>query len=142
MGQKVRDVMTKNPLTLPADATLIEAAISMRDANIGDVLVTKTKDGGELCGIVTDRDIVVRALADNKKPDKTKLDDICSEKMITISPDEELADAVRVMRDEKVRRIPVMENGKAIGVVSLGDLATTRDPRSALGEISAAPPNR
>lgn len=141
MGQKVRDVMTKNPLTLPADATIVEAAISMRDADIGDVLVTKNGNG-ELAGIVTDRDIVVRALAENMKPGQTKLDDILSGRLVTISPDEDVEDAVRVMREEKVRRIPVMENGRAIGLVSLGDLAEARDPRSALGEISSAPPNR
>lgn len=141
MGQKVRDVMTKNPLTLPADATIVEAAISMRDADIGDVLVTKNGNG-ELAGIVTDRDIVVRALAENMKPGQTKLDDILSGRLVTISPDEEVEDAVRVMREEKVRRIPVMENGRAIGLISLGDLAEARDPKSALGEISSAPPNR
>lgn len=142
MAQKVRDVMTRNPLTLPANATLVEAAISMRDANIGDILVTKRGNGGELCGILTDRDIVVRALAEGRNPDETRLDDICSQRLVTISPDEEVEDAVRVMREEHVRRIPVMENGRAIGVVSLGDLAEARDPKSALGEISAAPPNR
>lgn len=140
MAQKVRDVMTKNPLTLPADATVADAATSMRDGNIGDVIVTK--DGGEMCGILTDRDIVVRALAEGLEPKRTKIDDICSHEVVTIAPDEDVENAVRVMREEHVRRIPVMENGKAIGIVALGDLAVARDPQSALGEISSSPPTR
>lgn len=140
MPQKVRDVMTKNPLTLPVGATVEQAAVSMRDGNIGDVLVTT--DDGELVGIVTDRDIVVRALAEGLDPKRAKLDDVLSERLVTISPDQDVADAVRVMREEHIRRVPVMENGKAVGIVALGDLAEARDPRSALGEISSAPPTR
>ncbi|MFZ9886635.1 MAG: CBS domain-containing protein [Myxococcota bacterium] len=141
MGHKVRDVMTRNPLTMLPKATMLEAATSMRDANIGDVLVVDG-DSGPLRGILTDRDIVVRGLAEGLDPSRTTLDDLCSHRLVTISPDEEYENAVRVMREARVRRLPVMENGRAVGIVSLGDLAVWSDPHSVLGEISAAPPNR
>lgn len=141
MGHKVRDVMTPNPLTMLPEATMLEAATSMRDANIGDVLVVEG-DSGPLRGILTDRDIVVRGLAAGLDPARTKLDELCSRRLVTISPDEDYENAVRVMREEKVRRLPVMQNGRAVGIVSLGDLALMSDPHSVLGEISAAPPNR
>lgn len=140
MAKTVREVMTPSPMSLPATASLIEAARTMRDKDVGAVLVTK--DGTELCGIVTDRDIVIRALAAGHDPEKTTLSTICSQELAELSPDASVHEAVNLMRDKAIRRIPVTEHGKPVGILSIGDLAVEEDPGSALGEISAKPPNR
>ena len=111
----------------------------MRDSNIGDVIVA---DNGQICGIVTDRDVVVRATAEGRDPAKTKLADICSQELTTASPSDSVDQAVQLMRRKAIRRLPVVENGRAVGIVSIGDLAQERDPTSALSDISAAPSNR
>lgn len=138
MAQSIREVMTPDPVTLQKTATIGDAAQAMKRSDIGDVLVV---DGDTLCGIVTDRDIVVRAVAEGKDPGQTKLGEICSQDVATLSPDDSVGDAVNTVRDRSIRRIPVIENGKPVGVVSLGDLAMERDPESALAEVSAAAPN-
>lgn len=139
MASTINDIMTKNPRTLTSDSTVAEAASCMSDLDIGDILVTE-KDG-QLCGVVTDRDIVVRVLAEHKDPERAKVGDICSRDLITLKPSSSIEDAVRTMAGRSIRRIPVVKNGKPVGIVSLGDLARARDPRSALGTISNAPPN-
>ena len=138
MTQSIREVMTKDPITLPADRPVIEAARCMRDRDIGDVIVT---DGDKVAGILTDRDIVVRVIAEGRDPSKTKLSEIATMKPATIAPDDTVDDAVRLMREHNIRRLPVVEGGRTAGVVSLGDLAMERDRSSALADISAAPPN-
>ena len=139
MAQAVREIMTANPDSLPATASLLEAARKMRDKDIGSVVVT---DNGSICGIVTDRDLSIRAIADGKDPKKTKLGEICSRSLKTLSPDDEAETAVKLMREQAIRRLPVVQDGQAVGIVSLGDLAMKRDRESALADISAAPPNR
>lgn len=139
MAAKIRHVMTPNPLALPATSLAIEAARAMRDSDIGDVVVL---DGQQICGIVTDRDIVVRAVAEGLDPASTPLMDICSRELTTISPQDSVDKAVRLMREKAIRRLPVVENKRPVGIVSIGDLALEKDPNSALGKISAAPPNR
>jgi CBS domain-containing protein len=139
MAQSIRDVMTANPVSLSAASSVAEAARAMRDSHIGDVVVL---DNGRICGIVTDRDIVVRAVAEGRDPSTTKLANICSEELTTLSPGDKVEDAVVIMREKAIRRLPVVEGGKPVGIVSIGDLATSLDPHSALGHISAAPPNR
>jgi CBS domain-containing protein len=138
MAPTVRDVMTANPVTLPAEAPVLDAAKKMKEADIGDVIVL---DGDRICGLVTDRDIVVRVLAEEREPAGTKLGEICSRELATVSPDDDLTQAGDLMRERTVRRVPVVEDGKPVGIVSMGDLALERDPDSALGEISAAAPN-
>lgn len=137
--QKVRDVMTHRPVTLPEDAPVVRAAKLMRDQGIGDVLVTTENE--QLCGVVTDRDIVVRAVADARDITATPVGSLCSSDLVTVRPDDEADDVVRLMRDKAIRRVPVVEEGHLVGIVSLGDLALERDPSSALSDISAAPPN-
>jgi CBS domain-containing protein len=134
--KSVADLMTADPITMGLDASVTEAAEAMRAAEIGDVIVT---DGGRVCGIVTDRDIVVRAIAAGKDPQRTMLREICSEKVIKIDADAPVADAVRLMREEAIRRLPVVTDDQPVGVLSLGDLAIEQDPRSVLADISAAP---
>jgi CBS domain-containing protein len=139
MATTIREAMTPKPITLKDSATAMEAARAMRDSNIGDIIVYKDD---HLCGIVTDRDIVIRVLAEGKDPSKTKLESICSKEVTTLSPLQTTDDAVKLMRQKAIRRIPVVEDGKAVGIVSIGDLAIRLDRRSALADVTAAQPNR
>jgi CBS domain-containing protein len=141
MGQQqlVRDVMTAPVVGLSESSTLVEAAQHMRFSDIGDVLVV---EGDQVRGIVTDRDIVIRAIAEDRDPNTTTVGEIASRDAVTISPDQPAADAVELMRSHALRRLPVVEDGHLVGVVSLGNLATFRDPESALADISAAAPSR
>jgi CBS domain-containing protein len=138
-GNTVLDVMSPKPLALTRDRTAAEAARLMRDSDVGDVLVTES---GRLCGIVTDRDLVVRCIADGRDPETTTLDEICSKVLTTLSPDSELDEAIDMMRAKAVRRLPVVDGRRPVGIVSIGDLAVAFGRESLLGEISAAPPNR
>ena len=138
MAQQIRELMIQNPVSLPGTASVHEAARAMRDADIGDVIVI---ENNAVCSIVTDRDIVVRTVAEARDPATTTLADICSHHLLTVSPTDSVEEAVRLMRTHAIRRLPVVEGGQAVGIVSLGDLARERDPGSALGEISTAPPN-
>jgi CBS domain-containing protein len=138
MPQRIHDVMTPNPVTLPGTTSVQDAARAMRDQAIGDVIVI---EHNQVCGIITDRDIVVRTVAEEQDPATTTLADICSHSLLTVLPTDSVEQAVRLMRTHAIRRLPVVDGGKAVGIVSLGDLAVERDPDSALGEISAALPN-
>jgi CBS domain-containing protein len=138
MAQHIRELMTPNPVVLPGTASVHEAACAMRDAEIGDVIVL---EHNQICGIVTDRDIVVRLVAEAQDPATTTLADLCSHALVTVRPTDSIEEAVRLMRSHTIRRLPVVEGGQAVGIVSLGDLAVEQDPHSALGEISAAPPD-
>jgi CBS domain-containing protein len=131
-------VMTKQPMVLESDSPVMDAARVMRDSDVGDVIVI---EGGSVCGIVTDRDIVVRGIASGKDPATTRLGEICSKDVTTVSSDTPVEEAVRLMRDRAIRRLPVVDGDRPVGVVSLGDLAVERDPSSALADISEAPPN-
>ena len=138
MSQTVREVMTPQPWALSPETPVAEAARIMRRNDIGDIVVTQ---GAHLWGILTDRDIVVRALAEGRDPEATTVGDICSRDLTTVAPTDSLGHAVTLMRDKAVRRLPVVEGGSVVGIVSIGDLAVDRDRRSALADISAAPPN-
>jgi CBS domain-containing protein len=137
MAQSIRDAMTKTPASLPATSTVADAARQMRELDIGDVLI---EEDGRLVGIVTDRDLVVRALAEGRDA-TSRLGDIFSAELVCITPSDSPEDAIRIMRERALRRVPVVEGGKPVGILSLGDLAAERDPESVLGEISTAPPN-
>ena len=139
MAKQVRDIMAQNPVTLGSDATAAEAARRMRDDDISDVVVA---DADNVLGIVTDRDLVVRVLAEGRDAEQTPLADICSAELVSVEPGVSVDDAARLMRESAVRRLPVLEGGKLVGVVSLGDLAIEQDEDSALADISAAEPNQ
>ncbi|GAA1825928.1 CBS domain-containing protein [Luedemannella flava] len=139
MTQTVGDLMTVDPVSKPADTPLIEIARAMRDQKIGDVLIT---DDGRIAGVVTDRDIAVRAVAEGLDPATTPVAQVASSGMIGIPRSAPATKAAALMREEAVRRLLVTdESGNACGVVSIGDLAAALDPNSALGTISGAPPN-
>jgi CBS domain-containing protein len=137
MPTRLRDVMSTDVAAVGASATIEDAARIMRDRDIGDVVVTSN---GSVTGIVTDRDIIVRALADGLGP-TTTVASVFSEDVQTLEADDPVARAIEVMRERHIRRIPVMDSGTLVGIVSLGDLAAEKDPDSVLGEISTAPPN-
>lgn len=134
----VQDLMTPDPITLPETATLLDAARTMRQAGIGNVVVLH---GEAVCGIVTDRDIVVRGIADGRDPRATTLGDVCSRNLTTLSPDDQLETAVRLIREHAIRRLPVVRRGRAVGILTMGDLAMQEGSDSALADVSAAPPN-
>jgi CBS domain-containing protein len=136
--ETARDVMTPAPLSVSAETSVLDAAKLMRDREIGDVLVTRDD---VLLGIVTDRDIVVRVLAAGLDPDKTPIDTACSGDLVVVRADDSISDVVRLLRDRAIRRVPVMDEGHAVGIISLGDLARQLDPQSVLAAISAAPAN-
>jgi len=131
--------MTKEVVYLPAESTVDEAARAMRERDIGDVVVT---EGPQLAGLVTDRDIVVRAVADGRDPTSTRIGEIASRDIIMIDENAYAADAAELMRDRAVRRLLVSDSDRRlVGIVSLGDLAIQMDPASALSEISSKAPN-
>jgi len=139
MTNLIREVMTPNPRTLDATATAEAASSVMRDEDVGAVIVA---EDDQARGLVTDRDLVVRVMAEGRNPSRVKLADICSADVVTVSPDDSIDKAVGLMRERALRRLPVVENGRPVGIVSMGDLAQNRDPKSALADVSAAPPNR
>jgi CBS domain-containing protein len=137
-ARAVRDVMTPDPIMLKDTDTIRDAGLAMRSSDVGDVLVVRANG---ICGIVTDRDIVVRTVAEGRDPNRAMLGEICSRQLVHVAPDDPIERAVDLMRENAVRRLPVVLDGTAVGIVSLGDLASQRDPDSALAAISEAPGN-
>ena len=139
MAESVSDVMTPNPRTATPTDPLVEVAKTMRDAAVGGVLVTESD---VVTGIITDRDIVVRAIAEGKDPAQATVADALEGREVkTVTPDQSVDDVIELMREEKVRRVPVVEDGRPVGIVSIGDLALEREPSSALAQISEPPAN-
>jgi len=137
MADFVREVMTPGVVAVRPDASLVEAAQLMRAQGIGDVVVA---DGQQIVGVLTDRDITVRAVADGDDPAIVSVRSVCTRDPVLLAPDDPVQAAVALMRTHAVRRLPVVENGLPVGMVSLGDLAEAQDPDSALAEISRAEP--
>ncbi|HEX4804504.1 MAG TPA: CBS domain-containing protein [Conexibacter sp.] len=138
MAQAIKDVMTRDPVCVDPHDSAVDAARRMREVDSGAILVTEQ---GHLKGLLTDRDIVVRAVADGRDPAQVEVAEICSANIESLRPDDDVERAVQLMRERHVRRIPVVEGDKPVGIVSIGDLALARDEHSALADISAAPAN-
>jgi CBS domain-containing protein len=138
MADFVREVMTPGVVAVSPDASLVEAAQLMRAQDIGDVLVADH----ELIGVLTDRDIALRAVADGADPLTVSAQAVCTPHPVVIGPDDAVSSAIELMREHAVRRLPVVEDGRPVGMVSLGDLAVAQDPGSALADISRAAPER
>ncbi len=137
--ENVGDVMTPLPRSLDTSASVMDAAEIMRDSDIGDVVVLEDH---RLYGILTDRDIVVRVLAEGSDPATVSVGQVCSRELTTIPPTASVGEAVRLIREKAIRRLPVVEEGgDVVGIVSMGDIAVARDRKSALADVSAAPPN-
>ena len=139
MAKKVGDLMTRDPVLLEPTATVRDAARMMRDHNIGTVLVA---DKGQLVGMVTDRDIVVRGLAEKDDAVRMPVMAVASTELTALTPNDSVDQAVKLMRSQAIRRFPVVDSGKPVGIVTMGDLVMELDPKSALAAISAADPNR
>lgn len=131
--------MTRDPRTVDASDTILDAARVMRDADIGDVVVM---EDGQITAIVTDRDMVVRGVAEGRDPESTSVSDVCTTGVETIEPEASVDDALNLMREKDIRRLPVAKKGRPVGIISLGDLAVEREPDSTLADISAASPDR
>lgn len=139
MARSVGDIMTRNPRTVDAGDTVVEAARQMRDGDFGSVLVLRD---GRVEGIVTDRDIAVRAVAEGRDPESSQVSEIYSTGVATLEPSQSIEQAVQTMRQHDIRRLPVVENGRPVGILSLGDLAVEQDPESVLADISAGSPDQ
>lgn len=138
MATTIADVMTRDPACIDLTDAATEAARRMRDVDAGDVIVC---DEGRIAGIVTDRDIAIRLVAEGRPLD-TPVSEICStDDLATLTPQTNVQDAVQLMRERAIRRIPVVEGDRPVGIVSIGDLATRLDPSSALADISEQPSN-
>src|SRR4051812_16913717 len=109
--QTVKDVMTTSVVYLPAETTLAEAARTMREQDIGDVVVA---DGQNLAGVVTDRDIVLRAVAENRDPDATTVGEIMTRDLVTVGPDDTIQQAALLMRDRAIRRLLVCDDAQGL----------------------------
>jgi CBS domain-containing protein len=138
MTRKVRDIMSSAPVCMAPGDSVSAAAKAMKQHGIGTVLVLTD---GRLSGLVTDRDITVRVLAENRDPQITRVGDICGDELAMLSPDDDVEQARRLVRERAVRRIPVLADGTPVGVVSVGDLALEKGATSALSGVSLAPPN-
>lgn len=138
--RQVSEVMTRTPQTVRPHSALAEAARQMRDGDMGDVLVAKA-EGNVLVGIVTDRDIAIRAIAAGDDPSTTTVKSIMTENVESVSPSDTIEEAKALMRDANVRRLPVVEGGKLVGVLSLGDLSLATDTDATLKDISVASPD-
>ena len=133
MDAKVRDVMTPGPIGVDYDQSVGEAARAMRDWGVGAILVVSNES---LYGLVTDRDLVVRAVAEERGADEP-VGPLSSANLIGVDADADVHEAMRLMRQHGVRRLPVLEDGQVAGIVSLGDLAMQDEPDLAFAQLSA-----
>ena len=136
---KVRDVMTKQVITVEPDASVEAAARLLTHYNIGMLPVCDGR--GQVCGLVTDRDLVTRCVASGRMPEKTKIREVMTGQVLSVNGDMDAGVAAHLMGRQQVRRLPVTENGKLCGMLSLGDLASREDgvmdAADALSDISS-----
>ena len=131
MSILVRHAMTESPQTAGPDMTAADAAGLMKQLDVGVIPVA---EGGKLIGIVTDRDIVLRVVAEREVPDEVRLADILTRTPFTVTPDTKLSDARDLMAEHKVRRLPVMKGDELVGILSLGDVALADASDRGVGE--------
>jgi len=125
MGQRIRDIMTSNPSTVEPDKTVVDAARIMKQEDAGVVPVT---ENGRLTGMVTDRDIAIRVVAEGRDPQSTPVREVASKDLVTVDPQQDLDEALRLMAQHQVRRLPVVEeDGRLVGVVAQADIARHGD---------------
>ncbi|MFH7818830.1 CBS domain-containing protein [Neobacillus thermocopriae] len=134
--EKIREIMTKDVESCSLLDNVYEVAVKMKELNVGAIPIV---DQDRLVGMITDRDIVIRCIAE-KHPASSKVQDIMSDQLITVSPDTTTREAAKLMAKHQIRRLPVVENGKLVGIVSLGDFAvrelTDDQAKQALSQIS------
>ena len=141
---KVKELMTPHVIDIGREEPVAVAARALTHYNIG--ILPVRNDSGELCGVLTDRDIVTRCLAANRDPERTKVQDVMTAQIHAASPDMEVSAAAHMMGRRQIRRLPVVENGRLCGVLSLGDLAGSEesayDAVDALSDITGNVSNR
>src|SRR6266567_1906812 len=131
--RKMQDIMSPAPVCMAPGDSVYAAAQAMQRHGTGTVLVLTD---GRLSGLVTDRDITVRVLAEGRDPRATRIGDICGRELVILAPDDDLAEASQLVRERAVRRIPVLRDGTPVGVVSIADLALEDDATSVLPAVS------
>jgi CBS domain-containing protein len=125
MPQNIRDVMTSNPCTIDAEKSVAYAAKMMRQEDVG---LAPIVEGDKLIGMLTDRDIAIRVVAEGRDPDQVKVRDVASMRLVTVDPQQDLDEALRMMAKHQVRRLPVVEeDGRLVGVVAQADIAREGD---------------
>jgi CBS domain-containing protein len=133
MAKSVREAMTQDPRSIGASASVVEAAQLMREQHIGSLPVTEDE---RLVGMITDRDITTRVVAESAVPETTSVGDVYSRELISVEPDSDLDEALQLMARHQVRRLPVVENGRLVGVVAQADIALKENERT--GELVEA----
>src|SRR5919108_1572206 len=134
MAKSVREAMTEDPRSIGASAPVVEAARLMREQHIGSLPIT---DGEQLLGMVTDRDITTRVVAESSDPEATSVGDVCSRDVISIEADKDHEEALELMARHQVRRLPVVESGRLVGIVAQADIALTEN-ETKTGELVEA----
>jgi CBS domain-containing protein len=130
---QVRELMTESPRTVPPDASAVDAAKVMQNEDAGVVPIVE--DDGRLVGVVTDRDIALRVVAEGREPDSTKVAEIASQNLATVDPQQDIDEALRLMAEHQVRRLPVVEeDGRLVGILAQADVARHLDA-SRTGEV-------
>ena len=127
MARSVRDTMTGNPRSIDASASVVEAAQLMREGHIGSLPITHD---GQLVGMITDRDITTRVVADAVDHMKAPVGDVSSRDLIIVEPDRDLDEALQLMAVHQVRRLPVVENGRLVGIVAQADVALSENEQT------------
>jgi CBS domain-containing protein len=132
MGQ-IRELMTVKPRTVKAGDSVVEAAKLMRGEDAG---IAPIVDGDRLVGVVTDRDIAIRVVAEGRDPQSTKVEEVASQNVVTIDPQQDLDEALRLMAQHQLRRLPVVEeDGKLVGIVAQADVARLPDAQRPGGVV-------
>jgi len=127
MGQSIKDVMSSDPCTIDADKSVAYAAKMMREEDVG---LAPIVEGDKLIGMLTDRDIAIRVVAEGKDPDQVTVREVASKQVVTVDPQQDLAEALRIMAKHQVRRLPVVEeDGRLVGVVAQADVAREGDDK-------------
>jgi CBS domain-containing protein len=127
MAKSIRDVMTRNPRSVETNASVVEAARLMKEEDVG---IAPVVEGGRLVGAITDRDIVLRVVVEGKDPQSTTVREIASTDLVTVDPQQDLDEALRLMARHQIRRLPVVEeDGKLVGVLAQADVAREADEK-------------
>jgi len=134
MAESVRDAMTEDPHSIGASAAVVEAARLMREEDVGSLPITEDE---ALVGMITDRDITMRVVAEAADPNATSVEDVYSRDLISVEPDNDLEEALGLMARHQVRRLPVVEDGRLVGIVAQADIALSAN-ETKTGELVEA----
>jgi CBS domain-containing protein len=134
MAKSVRDTMTADPRSITPGDPIVEAARLMRDEDIGSLPVTEE---GRLVGMLTDRDLAVRVVAEGKSPESTTVGEVFSRDPVTAEPDQDLDEALRLMARHQVRRLPVVEDDRLVGILAQADVALEEKEKKTGGLVES-----